>query len=93
MQKLDGKFYGRIFKNKDHSEVPADSFIVFLAKDRALIPTLEFYRAECERIGCELPQLIAVNDLISRVQKWQDDHPAEMKAPDVAPGEISTATR
>lgn len=88
MEKLDGKFYGQIFKEKNGEEVPADSFIVFLAKDRALLPTLEFYRSECERIGCDLPQLIAINDLLCRVQRWQSDHPELMKLPDVESGEI-----
>ncbi len=89
-QKLDGKFYGRIYREKNNVEVPSDQFIVFLAKDRALIPTLEFYRSECERVGCELPQLMAVNDLLCRVQAWQNANPNEMKIPDVEPGEINT---
>ena len=92
MEKLDGKFYGRIWKEKDGTEVPPDQFIVFLAKDRALIPTLEFYRSECERIGCGIPQLMAINDLLCRVQKWQDEHPAKMKLPDTDPGEIFATT-
>lgn len=90
MQKLDGKFYGRIFREEDNTEVSADSFIVFLAKDRALIPTLEFYRTQCELLGCDIAQLAAVNDLLCRVQRWQSDHPEQMKLPDVEPNEIST---
>ena len=90
MDKLDGKFYGKIFREKDGSEVPQDSFVVFLARDKAIIPTLEFYREECRRLGCELPQLAAVNDLICRVQRWQNEHPGEMKVADTDPGEINT---
>jgi hypothetical protein len=93
MYKLDGKFYGRIWREKDGSEVPPDQFIVFLARDRALIPTLEYYRTQCELLGCGIPQLMAVNDLLCRVQQWQTDHPDQMKVPDVDPGEISVNLR
>jgi len=33
--KLDAKFFGEIFKAKDHSRVPDDEYAVFLAKDNA----------------------------------------------------------
>lgn len=90
MQKLDGKFYGRIYREKDGTEVPPDEFIVFLAKDRALIPTLNFYLGECEALGCESAQLVAVKELIARADQWQLSHLDQMKLPDVHPGEINT---
>lgn len=93
MQKLDGKFYGRIFREKDNTEVPPDQFIVFLARDRALIPTLEFYRTKCEELGCEWPQLAAINDLLCRVEAWQYSHLSEMKLADTDSGEINTEVK
>lgn len=89
-QKLDGKFYGTIYKNKDGSRVPDDQFVVFLAKDKAFLPTLRFYFDECERQGAEQSQLNAVIALIARVEAWQAAHPELMKVPDVHPGEIRT---
>lgn len=92
-EKLDGKFHGEVVRERDGSVVPPDQFVVFLAKDRAFLPTLEFYYGECSRIGCAQPQLNAVLALISRVREWQEANPGQMKLADVEPGEINTAIR
>jgi hypothetical protein len=63
-----------------HTEADA---VLFLAKDRAFLPTLRFYFSECEKIGAGAKQLTAVNLLIERVMRWQLDHPEAMKVPDV----------
>lgn len=88
-QKLDGKFYGVLFREKDHTPVPPDRYVVFLARDKAFLPTLRYYRRECEHLGAADPQLAAVDNLIARVEAWQKAHPDEMKLPDVDPGELS----
>ena len=89
IEKLDGKFHGEIFRNKDNRVEPVDSWIVFVARDNALIPTLEFYYHECKRQGAALPQLEAINELIQRVNKWRNSNPEKCKVPDVEPGELS----
>jgi hypothetical protein len=89
MSKLDGKFKGTIFREKDGAEVPNDSYMIFLARDNAFPATLQFYRQECERLGADLPQLYAVDELIRRVASWRKAHPKELKIPDVDPGELS----
>lgn len=88
MQKLDSKFYGRIFREKDNTEVPCDQFMVFLARDAALIPTLQFYREECLKLGCAQPQIDAIGDLIDRARAWQAANPGRLKLADVDPGEL-----
>ncbi len=88
MQKLDGKFHGIIAKNKDGSIVGQDEWIVFLAKDNALLPTLRFYREECIRIGADASQVNACTELIERVEAWRDFNLTACKVPDVEPGEL-----
>lgn len=60
--------------------------VLFLAKDKAFLPTLKFYREECVRQGCEEDQVKAVDLMIGRVQDYQAAHPDELKIPDVEPG-------
>lgn len=88
--RLDGKFHGRIFKNKNGEEVPPDEFVVFLAKDNAFPATLRFYHEECERQGAAPEQLAAVEAAIERLMVWRAEHPERLKTPDVEPGEIQT---
>lgn len=88
MTKLDGKFHGIIVKNKDQSIVPQDQWIVLLAKDNAVPATLNFYRSECARLGAELKQLQAVDEMILRVLEWRKNNPEKCKIPDVEPNEI-----
>lgn len=88
-QTLDGKFFGLIFRQKDNTIVPPSEFVVFLAKDRAFLPTLRFYKEECQRIGAETPQLEAIDALIGRVEAWQRENVTAMKIPDVHPGELA----
>lgn len=87
-QKLDGKFHGIIVKNKDASVVPPDEWIVFLAKDDAVLPTLQFYLHECHKIGAAPDQLRAISALIGRVKEWRDLNPDRCKVPDVEPDEL-----
>ena len=48
LEKLDAKFYGVIVKNKDESIVPQDQYMVFLAKDAAVVAMLE-------GVSCRVP--------------------------------------
>jgi hypothetical protein len=86
--KLDKKFYAdhSIRKVKDHTRVPEDEWIVFLAKDDAFAAILSRYRAECARLGCDSDQLLAVDKMIANVDKWRADHP-ELCHPPHAKGE------
>jgi hypothetical protein len=88
MKKLDGKFSGVIIKSSDSSIVPDDQYMVFLAKDDALPPTLEFYEKECERIGAAPEQIAAIRALRARLQVWREAHPELCRTPDVKPGQL-----
>ncbi len=87
MLKLDAKFYGVLRKVKDGSVVPDDQWMAFLVKDRAFLPTLYFYRRQCEILGADAEQLAAVDRMIERAKDWQSANPDLMKVPDAA-GEI-----
>jgi len=91
--KLDGKFYGVILREKDNAVEPPDSWIVFVARDNALLATLQFYKDECARLGAKEAQLTAVDELIKRVEAWRIAHPERCKTADVDPGELSWSAR
>jgi hypothetical protein len=86
--RLDSKVHGTLVSNKNGVEIPEDEFIVFRAHDNALISTLTHYRHQLETLGAKQNQLLAVDDLISRVQYWRAGHPERCKVPDVEPGEL-----
>lgn len=83
MKKLDGKFYGDIFKAKDHTRVPDDQYIVFLIKDNAFAAILPEYRKKCAELGCDDRQLFAIDRLINRVNQWRADNSSLLKKPDI----------
>ena len=58
-----------------HTEIDS---ILFLAKDLALIPTLEKYLEECSLLGCDDYQIKGVQMLIQRVKEYQEDHKTEV---------------
>jgi hypothetical protein len=80
--KLDAKFYGEIRKVKNDTLVPDDEYMVFLAKDNAFLPTLEFYRDECKRQGADAEQIAAVDRGIQRVRDWRLANTHRLKTPD-----------
>lgn len=80
--KLDLKFYGVIVKAKDNSIVPEDEYMVFLVKDNAFLPTLKFYRQECDRLGADPEHLAAVDLTIERATIWRDNNRHRLKVPD-----------
>jgi hypothetical protein len=81
-EKLDGKFYGDIFKAKDRSPVRDDQWAVFLAKDNAFAAILMYYRDECVFQQCDPEQIAAVDRMIERVKIWRAAHPELCKKPD-----------
>ncbi|KKN75954.1 hypothetical protein LCGC14_0375110 [marine sediment metagenome] len=85
--KLDGKFHGVIVKNKDGSVVPQDQWMCFLAKDNAVPAMLETYRTECIRLGAGEHQIMAVDAMLERVNKWRLANSSKLKTPDIEPGE------
>jgi hypothetical protein len=92
--KLDGKFYGAVFRHKDNTLVDPQDYVIFLARDKAFLPTLRAYWHECKDRGCAPPQLDAVSELISRVEARQAvlEQNGQMKLPDVDPGELAWKT-
>lgn len=88
MDKLDGKFYGEIYKNKNGARVPDDQWIVFLAKDNAVPTMLNFYLKACIEIGADLSHLMAVKDLMSRVSKWRTLNLGLCRTPDTEEDEL-----
>ena len=87
-QPLDGKFSGVVHRNKDGRFEPPDSWMVFVARDNCLLPTLGFYREECIRQGAGPNQVASLDALIQRVKKWREAHPDQCKVPDVEIGEL-----
>ena len=84
MTKLDGKFYGNIYKAKDNSQVPNDEYVVFLAKDNAFAAILPEYLAKCIELDADEEQIEAAMRLIARVDAWRADNPERCKVPDAA---------
>lgn len=85
--KLDDKVSGVLHRDKDGSFIPPDEYVVFRPQDNAFPATLRFYREECSRIGCDAAQLVALDNLIARVDAWRAAHPDRLKLADVEPGE------
>lgn len=85
--KLDGKFGGTIFRMCDAERIPEDCWMVFMAYDDAVPATLEFYRDECARLGCDPEQLAAVDRLMQRVTDYRLANPHKSRNPTVRPGE------
>lgn len=85
MEPLDRKFEIKARSVKGNFYTSYDA-ILFLAKDDALIPTLEFYKRECERLGAEQAQIKGLDLLIERVKTWRQRHPSALKIADVTPG-------
>lgn len=80
--KLDAKFYAAVHKVKDGTSVPDDQWMIFLAKDNAFPPTLQFYLDECVRQGADQEHCESVLRTIRRVQEWRDANPDKCKVPD-----------
>lgn len=75
------KYKGEIFKN-DGTLVPEDEWIVFMAKDLALVPTLIAYLNNCSNLGCDEKYLREIVELTIKVMKFQKNNIDKCKIPD-----------
>jgi hypothetical protein len=64
----------------EHSHMDA---MVFLAKDKALPATLNYYKVACEARGAKPEQIKGIELLIQRVLRYQEGHPELIKVADV----------
>jgi hypothetical protein len=84
---IDRKFlFEAVCREHDHT-YDEHHAMVFAAKDAALVPTLRFYREQCERIGALPRQLVGIDLLIQRVIRYQMMNPERVKVPDVDEGQ------
>jgi hypothetical protein len=83
-KKMDKKFYGDVYKIKDHTRVSDDEWICFLAKDDAFYATLPTYLRNCIAMGADATQIAMVEALIARVSAWREANPDRCKVPDAA---------
>ena len=82
---IDTKYEFLAWKFGRHGEddpITESEGIVFRARDNALVPTLQFYRDECARIGASAAQIAGINALITRVEKYRERNPHLCKVPD-----------
>lgn len=80
---IDEKYYFLAWKINDETDAfTEDEAIIFRAKDNALVPTLQFYRDECVRIGASKAHIAGINALIVRVEKWREQNLLLCKVPD-----------
>lgn len=84
-QEIDGKFHGRVFRNRDQCEEKC--FVVFVPRDALLPALLAKYEAMLVQVNAGEEQVQAVSRLRERVMAWQLAHPTEVKIPDAVPGE------
>ena len=83
MENIDRKYQiSAISVEHGHPHSEADS-VLFLAKDKALIPTLQFYFDECTKLEADINQLIGIKLLIERVQRWQLENIDKLKVADI----------
>lgn len=80
---IDRKFVIEATCQEHTHEYDEHHAVLFLAKDKALPATLQFYRAECERIGAAPAQLDGIDLLLGRVERYQAANPHVVKVPDV----------
>lgn len=85
MEDIDRKFTIVAVKTKNNTVVTQRDSVLFLAKDKALLPTLHFYRTECEKLGVNYKQLHGIDLLINRVKGYQHNNP-DVKIPDIDEG-------
>jgi hypothetical protein len=89
MEKMDKKYAvemgqggAAIVKAGTYTEVPDDEWILFRAKDNALLPTLHYYLNKCRELECPIEHRIAIADLINRVVSWRHANIDKCKNPD-----------
>jgi len=87
MEVIDRKFRFNAISSEHANFYTEREGVLFLAKDKLLPATLRFYRDLCASSGVDGRQLLGVDLLIQRVEKYQKENPAQLKFPDVDSGE------
>lgn len=84
-ERIDRKFTFSGFCTEHHAAHVVDHMnaVVFLARDQAVIPTLEFYQTRCQQLGADRRQVQGIRLLIERIAQYQAEHPEEVKVADV----------
>lgn len=85
MERIDRKFTFSGICTEHHGAHVMDhtNAVVFLARDRLLPPTLRHYLVLCQAEGADRRQQEGLRLLIERVERYQREHPEEVKLPDV----------
>jgi len=89
MPSIDRKFKISATSIGSGNTYTEESAVLFLAKDRAFLPTLRDYLKHCTELGAGPEQLEAVKLMIQRVEVFQAQN--ETKIPDVDPNTESIA--
>lgn len=87
MENLDRKFEFVARHTTKGKAVTHREGIVFLAKDNIVPAMLKFYREESIRQGVGKAQILGLNLLIDRVDKWRKENKGQLKLPDIDNGE------
>ncbi len=83
LKAIDRKFIIHAQSRRSKKIYNEQSGVLFLARDKAFLLTLPDYLKRCNELGADAAQIASVKLLIERVQKYQNDHPDEVKVPDV----------
>lgn len=83
---IDRKFIFIAANPNTGSLVTQENGVVFKAADNALLPALQAYLQECERLEVDDAQMQGIVLLIERIKQWRKDNPDLCKIPDVGPG-------
>ena len=83
MEPIDRKFNFSAICTEHGETYTHHEAMVFLAKDKALVPTLEFYREECEKLGAMPAQMLGIDLLIERVRRYQAENQEKIKVADI----------
>lgn len=76
-----------IVKSTNNQPIPDDEpKILFRGRDRLALRMLAFYKRLCEEDGANDFQLEQVDEIISRFEKFAENHPEAMKQPGITRG-------
>lgn len=70
-------------KDEAHTD---DDGVVFLARDNAIVMTLNQYHVNCKYVGADARQLKGIELLTKRVIAWRKANPHKCKVADIDPG-------
>jgi hypothetical protein len=85
---LDLKVHGTLVYEGQGIEVPPCYYVVFRPHDNSFLSVLRKYRDVRELLSDGREKLAELDDLVSRVVAWRDQHPERCKVADVQDGEL-----